>query len=77
MARLQRDYDAAYPESSAGFMWWIGDNYAGNLGPQRNLRLKPFQTYVRTRAVGRRLRLSGDAICRALWRLGIGGAPRR
>ena len=47
MARLQRDYDAAYPESSAGFMWWIGDNYAGNLGPQRNLRLKPFQTYVR------------------------------
>ena len=47
MARLQRDYDAAYPEVSAGFMWWIGDNYAGNLGPQRNLRLKPFQTFVR------------------------------
>ena len=47
MARLQRDYDAAYPEASAGFMWWIGDNYAGNLGPQRNLRLKPFQTFVR------------------------------
>ncbi len=47
MARLQRDYDAAYPEASASFMWWIGDNYAGNLGPQRNLRLKPFQTFVR------------------------------
>jgi predicted amidohydrolase YtcJ len=47
MARLQHDYDAAYPESSAGFMWWIGDNYAGNFGPQRNLRMKPFQTYVR------------------------------
>ena len=47
MARLQRDYDAAYPESSAGFMWWIGDNYAGNFGPVRNLRMKPFQTYVR------------------------------
>ena len=47
MARLQRDYDAGYPEASAGFMWWIGDNYAGNLGPQRNLRLKPFQTFVR------------------------------
>ncbi len=46
MARLQRDFDAAYPESSAGFMWWIGDNYAGNLGPRRNLRLKPFRTYV-------------------------------
>ena len=28
-------------------MWWIGDNYAANLGPQRNLRLKPFRTYVR------------------------------
>jgi predicted amidohydrolase YtcJ len=47
MARLQRDHDAGYPESSAGFMWWIGDNYAGNLGPVRNRRLKPFQTYVR------------------------------
>ena len=47
MARLQRDHDAGYPEASAGFMWWIGDNYAGNLGPQRNLRLKPFQTFVR------------------------------
>ena len=47
MARLQRDYDAGYPESSAGFMWWIGDNYAGNLGAERNLRLKPFRTYVK------------------------------
>jgi predicted amidohydrolase YtcJ len=47
MARLQRDYDAGYPESSATFMWWIGDNYAGNLGPARNLRLKPFQTYLK------------------------------
>src|SRR5687767_10093103 len=47
IARMQRDHDAAYPESSAGFMWWIGDNYAGNFGPVRNLRMKPFQTYVR------------------------------
>ena len=47
MARLQRDYDAGYPEASAGFMWWIGDNYAANLGPQRNVRLKPFQTFVK------------------------------
>jgi len=46
-ARLQRDFDAAYPESQAEFMWWIGDNYAGNLGPSRVGRLKPFQTYVR------------------------------
>ena len=46
MARLQAEYDAGYPESQAGFMWWIGDNYAGNLGPERGLRLKPFNTYV-------------------------------
>jgi predicted amidohydrolase YtcJ len=46
MARLQREFDAAYPESQAEFMWWIGDNYAGNLGPLRVLRLKPFHTYV-------------------------------
>jgi hypothetical protein len=47
MARLQHDSDAAYPESSATFMWWIGDTYAGNLGRARNARLKPFQTYMR------------------------------
>ena len=45
MARMQRDYDAAYPEASAGFMWWIGDNYAGNFGPVRNLRMKPLATW--------------------------------
>ncbi len=33
MARLQTQYDAGYPESQATFTWWIGDNYAGNLGP--------------------------------------------
>jgi predicted amidohydrolase YtcJ len=46
MARLQRQYDAGYPESQATFMWWIGDNYAANLGPERARRLKPFHTYV-------------------------------
>jgi predicted amidohydrolase YtcJ len=46
MARLQRDYDAGYPEAQATFLWWIGDNYAGNLGPKRALRLKPFKTWV-------------------------------
>jgi predicted amidohydrolase YtcJ len=45
MARLQREFDAGYPEASATFMWWIGDNYAGNLGPTRGLRLKPFKTW--------------------------------
>jgi predicted amidohydrolase YtcJ len=46
MARLQQEYDAGYPEAQSTFMWWIGDNYAGNLGPQRALRLMPFQTYL-------------------------------
>ncbi len=45
MARLQADYDAAYPESSPTFMWWIGDTYAGNFGPDRALRLNPFKTF--------------------------------
>jgi predicted amidohydrolase YtcJ len=45
-ARLQREYDAGYPESQATFLWWLGDNYAGNLGPQRVHRLKPFKTFV-------------------------------
>jgi predicted amidohydrolase YtcJ len=45
MARLQSQYDAGYPESQAEFLWWIGDNYAGNLGPARARRLKPFATY--------------------------------
>jgi predicted amidohydrolase YtcJ len=47
MARMQKEYDAGYPEASAPFMWWIGDTYAANLGPQRAPRLKPFQTFVR------------------------------
>ena len=47
MARMQREYDAGYPEASATFMWWIGDNYAGNFGQVRNQRLKPFRTFLR------------------------------
>jgi predicted amidohydrolase YtcJ len=47
MARLQRDFDAGYPEAQAPFLWWIGDNYAANLGPARGKRLKPFRTFVR------------------------------
>jgi len=46
MARLQRAFDAGYPESQAPFAWWLGDNYAANLGPDRALRLNPFHTYV-------------------------------
>jgi predicted amidohydrolase YtcJ len=46
MARLERDYDAGYPEAQATFLWWIGDNYTANLGPARSQRLKPFNTWV-------------------------------
>ena len=46
MARLQKTYDAGYPESQSTFTWWIGDTYAGNLGPERSLREKPFKTYL-------------------------------
>jgi len=46
MAALQRDFDAGYPETQAPFNWWIGDNYAGNLGPQRAQRLNPYHTYA-------------------------------
>lgn len=45
MARMQKESDAAYPEPSATFHWWIGDNYAGNFGPARSKRLNPFKTY--------------------------------
>jgi predicted amidohydrolase YtcJ len=46
MARLQQRFDAGYPESQAPFAWWLGDNYAGNLGPARAPRLNPFRTYL-------------------------------
>lgn len=46
MADLERRFDAAYPEPSATFMWWIGDTYAGNFGPKRALRLDPFKTFM-------------------------------
>jgi len=46
MAAMQKQYDAGYPEAQAPFLWWIGDTYAGNYGPQRSLRLEPFHTYL-------------------------------
>lgn len=45
MARLQKDFDAGFPEPSATFAWWLGDTYAGNFGPARSLRLNPFKTF--------------------------------
>lgn len=46
MAELQKQYDAGYPEIQAPFLWWLGDNYAGNLGPARALRLLPLKTFI-------------------------------
>ncbi|MBX7120100.1 MAG: amidohydrolase family protein [Gemmatimonadaceae bacterium] len=46
MARLEREFDAAYPEPSATFHWWIGDTYAANFGA-RAARLNPFRTFQR------------------------------
>jgi predicted amidohydrolase YtcJ len=47
MADLQRRFDAGYPETQGEFLWWIGDNYAGNLGPARAARLDPYATYLK------------------------------
>jgi predicted amidohydrolase YtcJ len=44
MARLQKSYDAGYPEMQPEFLWWIGDIYAGNYGPKRDQHLEPFKT---------------------------------
>jgi predicted amidohydrolase YtcJ len=44
VADLQKKYDAGYPEMQAEFLWWIGDNYAGNYGPKRNPNLIPLKT---------------------------------
>lgn len=46
MATLQKQYDAGYPEMQPTFIWWIGDNYAGNLGRNRALRLEPLKTLL-------------------------------
>jgi predicted amidohydrolase YtcJ len=46
MAEMQKNHDSGYPESQSTFIWWIGDTYAGNFGPERSLRLKPFKTYL-------------------------------
>jgi predicted amidohydrolase YtcJ len=48
MADLEKRYDAAYPEAQAPFMWWIGDTYAGNFGPQRSVRLVPLNTFLKS-----------------------------
>jgi predicted amidohydrolase YtcJ len=46
MATLQKQYDAGYPEAQAPLMWWVGDNFEGNLGPWRSGRFEPFKTWL-------------------------------
>ncbi|HET7750337.1 MAG TPA: amidohydrolase family protein, partial [Terriglobales bacterium] len=50
MVRLQKNYDAGYPEMQPEFLWWIGDIYAGNYGPKRGQHLEPFNT-LRARGI--------------------------
>ena len=45
MQKLQRDFDAGYPEVQPAFLWWIGDVYAGNFGPERSLHVLPLRTF--------------------------------
>jgi predicted amidohydrolase YtcJ len=45
MARLQKEYDAAYPEANSPFMWWLGDNLVRSLGADRVFRMMPFASY--------------------------------
>ena len=45
MVKLQGEYDTGYPEVQPAFLWWIGDIYAGNFGPDRNRRVLPLRTF--------------------------------
>ena len=44
IAKLQKKYDAGYPEMQPEFLWWIGDIYAASYGPKRGQRLEPLKT---------------------------------
>jgi predicted amidohydrolase YtcJ len=44
LSLLQSAYDAGYPEMQAEFLWWIGNIYAANYGPERDRRLIPLKT---------------------------------
>jgi predicted amidohydrolase YtcJ len=47
MSFMQSAYDAGYPEMQAEFLWWIGNIYAPNYGPERDRRLIPLKTLQR------------------------------
>jgi predicted amidohydrolase YtcJ len=44
IAKLQKKYDASYPEMQPGFLWWIGDIYAASYGSNRGQHLEPLRT---------------------------------
>jgi predicted amidohydrolase YtcJ len=46
IAALEKTYDAGYPESQAAFLWWIGDTYAGNYGPQHAPHVVPLKSFL-------------------------------
>lgn len=46
MFRLQTEFDTGYPEIQPAFLWWIGDAYAGNFGPERSRRVLPMKTFL-------------------------------
>jgi len=46
MVRLQTEFDTGYPEIQPAFLWWIGDAYAGNFGPERSKRVLPMKTFL-------------------------------
>ena len=46
MVKLQSEFDAGYPEVQPAFLWWIGDTYAGNFGPERSRRVLPMNTFL-------------------------------
>ena len=46
MVKLQSEFDAGYPEIQPAFLWWIGDAYAGNFGPERSPRVLPMNTFL-------------------------------
>ena len=76
MSLLQSKYDAGYPEMQAEFLWWIGNIYALNYGPERDQRLIPLKT-LQQRGISMvgRVRLFRYPGGGALWSVGIDCAP--
>jgi predicted amidohydrolase YtcJ len=46
MARLEKQYDAGYPEVQPEFVWWLGKSMAASFGPERSSHTMPLKTYL-------------------------------